>query len=89
MNTRKPSRPNCRPLPPDAPQWVRDELSRVEHMSRAMNMILGALDPSLARPALREIDVTCPLCGGREVRMSRDPNAPGAVMAVCSACAGM
>lgn len=33
-----------------------------------------------------EIDATCPLCGRREIRATRDPNAPGAVMAVCAKC---
>lgn len=34
----------------------------------------------------REQDVTCPLCGQRELRHTRDASVPAAVMAVCSKC---
>ena len=47
---------------------------------------LAAFEAEFGVTTTHEIDVTCPLCGARELRHSRNPNAPGAVMAVCARC---
>jgi hypothetical protein len=54
------------------------ELAKARSMARVMDAILGL--------STYEQDVTCPLCGQRELRHSRDPKAPAAVMAVCRRC---
>lgn len=47
---------------------------------------LAAFEREFGVTETRDVDVTCPLCGARELRATRDANAPGAVMAVCRKC---
>lgn len=71
-------------VPPALRAQVASDLANVRAQSRAFDMVLEAF----RHRTTYEQDVTCPLCGSRSIRHTRDPKAPGAVMGVCDKCTG-